>query len=50
MYALEDYHGQIIKTLIHGSRLLVIMPEMVDRNTSKWKSNYLNDKLPGNIT
>jgi hypothetical protein len=48
-YALEDYHGQIIKTLIHGSRLAAVATEMVDKSTGKWKSNWTKDHLSGDI-
>jgi hypothetical protein len=47
-YALENCHGEIVRSLIHGSRLLQLNDAIIDKQTGKWKSNYLSDLLRTN--
>ena len=44
-YALQDCHGQVIRSLIHGSRLLPLNDHIINQSTGKWKSSYLADRL-----
>jgi hypothetical protein len=44
-YAIEDCHGKIVRSLIHGSRLLELNDAVIDKHTGKWKTNYLAERL-----
>jgi hypothetical protein len=44
-YALEDCNGKIVRSLIHGNRLITLNPTIVDERTGKWKSSYNADKI-----
>lgn len=44
-YALEDCHGNIVRSLIHGSRLLELNDAVINKQTGKWKASYLTDRL-----
>lgn len=44
-YALQDCHGNVLKSLIHGNRLLTLHPNAVDKSTGSWNTIYNLDKL-----
>jgi hypothetical protein len=44
-YALQDAHGKIVKSLIHGNRLLPLDPIAIDKATGQWNSAYNMDKI-----
>lgn len=44
-YALEDCHKKVVKSLIHGNRLLPLHSSAVDRETGQWKSSFNLDVI-----
>ena len=47
-YALEDCKGRVVRSLIHGSRLLPLNPAIIDSSTGQWKSSFNSDKIRTN--
>ena len=39
-YALQDCHNNIVRSLIHGSRLLPLADSSIDPTTRQWKSSF----------
>ena len=39
-YALQDCHGRVVRSLIHGNRLTPINQSLIDARTGQWKSTY----------
>ncbi|KFY91855.1 hypothetical protein V498_05289, partial [Pseudogymnoascus sp. VKM F-4517 (FW-2822)] len=44
-YALEDCHNKVVKSLIHGNRLLPLHNQAVDKSTGQWKSSFNLDTI-----
>jgi len=44
-YALQDCHGRVVKSLIHGNRLMTINQSLIDLRTGQWKSIYNANKV-----
>ncbi len=44
-YALQDAHENILKSLIHGNRLLPLHPNAVDKETGTWNTAYNLERL-----
>lgn len=44
-YALEDCHEKIVRSLIHGNRLLPLNDLVVSKETGQWKSSFNMDTI-----
>ena len=44
-YALQDAYGKVLKSLIHGNRLMQLHPNAVDKETGGWNTAYNFDRL-----